>query len=162
MFQLILCSNLQLCFISLLHAAVFSLIPYADRTSLLCDSKYLIVYESGESQLVGQTLFETLSGQWFMNCHLQNQVITIGSNQTAGCIVNTEHVMNMAVSMHVPITVALSFLLQLKFLFDFTRQKLYSTMVQFNLVCGGSAMSCLSSGGYDSPSTSDHLKLHIV
>ena len=87
---------------------MFSLIPYADRTSLLCDSEYLVVYESGESQLVGKTFFETLSGQWFLNCHLQNQVMTIGSNQIAGCIFNTELVIK---SMHIAITVALRFLL---------------------------------------------------
>ena len=54
-----------MCFISLLHAVVFVLISYTDRTSLLCDSEYLVVYERGEDRLVGQTrtLFGRLVGQ---------------------------------------------------------------------------------------------------
>jgi len=53
-------------FISILYPifpAVFVLITYTDRTSLYCSSEYLILFESGEAQLIGPTAFCTLAGQ---------------------------------------------------------------------------------------------------
>jgi len=58
-----------------LSSAVFVLITYTDRTSLYCSSKYLIIFEMGNVQLVGPTAFCTLTGLWCKYCYILDSEI---------------------------------------------------------------------------------------